>query len=380
MKVLHITTGLDNGGAEAVLYRLISKNEKGHSHEIVSLMDEGYYGKRLVKAGARVHSLRMQRGRLTFSAIVKLYKLIRSIDPDVIQTWMYHADLIGGVISCLAGKRVVVWGIHHSNLDPGKTLRSTRLVARVCALISHFIPTKIICCSEQAARVHIELGYNASKMVVVHNGTDVLEFKPNGTERAKIRTEWHVSDDEVLVGMVARWDPLKNHETLVAALAYIKSRILLPWRCVLIGPGMMEANQELVALLEKYGLRDNFDLVGLRDDIPSVMNALDLHVLSSSGEAFGNVTIEAMSCEVPAVVTMVGAGAVIVGETGWIVQPSDPEALGSAILQAVEAIAITETWEKRKLACRSRVIEHFSLDGMTSAYHKVWETALVKYQ
>ena len=378
MKILHITTGLENGGAEAILYRLVTGKRGGHTHEVVSLMGEGYYRERLVNAGVSVHLLQMPRGQLTFSALFKLYRLIRSFNPDVIQTWMYHADLVGGLVARFSGKRTVVWGVHHSNLDPGKTPRSTRLVARICALISRFVPTKIICCSEQAARVHIALGYNPSKMIVVHNGTDVLEFAPNSEGRARMRAEWQIGDNEVVLGMVARWDSQKDHANLVAASAYIKSRMLRPWRCMLIGPGMVDTNQEVVALLEKYEVRDYFHLLGARDDVSSVMNALDLHVLSSSGEAFGNVTIEAMSCGTPAVVTSVGAGATIVGETGWVVRPSDPEALGATILKAIDAMAIPETWLKRKVACRSRVVEHFSLAGMISAYHEAWETALAK--
>ncbi|MGZ3238722.1 MAG: glycosyltransferase, partial [Burkholderiaceae bacterium] len=279
MKILHITTGLENGGAEAILYRLVSRDKGDNTHEVVSLMDAGFYGTRILQSGTKVHTLQMPRGRLTLTGLIKLHRLISSVNPDVIQTWMYHADLIGGAMALLSGKRAVVWGIHNSNLDIAKTLRSTRFVAHLCAWTSHFIPTKIICCSEQAAQAHIALGYRADKMIVVHNGIEVDEFMPDGEARDRLRAEWCIGENEVLLGMVARWDLQKDHKNLFAAAGKLISRTHLAWRCVLVGPEMVETNHEAVALLREHGMRDYFRLAGPSSDIPAVMNAFDLHVL-----------------------------------------------------------------------------------------------------
>lgn len=345
---------------------------------MVSLTGVGFYGERLRDAGVRVHALQMPRGRPRVTALIELLRVIKSAQPDVIQTWMYHADLVGGVMARLARVGVVVWGIHNSDLSPAKTKRTTRMVARMCGKIAGVVPSRIICCSEQAAQAHAQLGYPTRKLVVVHNGIDVQEFRPLPESRVRIRQEWHIRSDEVLFGMVARWDSQKDHETLVKAAVHLKSRARRPWRCVLVGPGMEEANRELVGLLERHGMRSCFRLVGERADIPAVMNALDLHVLSSSGEAFGNVTIEAMSCGVPAVVTAVGAGPAIVGETGWVVTPSKPDTLGEALLAACEAMTNDDAWRRRKADCRTRVMEHFSVERMIRGYHEVWESALAE--
>ncbi len=378
MKVLHIATGLENGGAEAVLYRLISGSKTRAGDSVVSLSGVGFYGKRLMDRGVRVHALQMPRGRLSVAAPIEILRVIKSVQPDVIQTWMYHADLVGGVMARLAREGVVVWGIHNSDLSPAKTKRTTRMVARMCGKIAGVVPSKIICCSEQAAQAHAQLGYPVRKLVVVHNGIDVDEFRPLSQSRARIRQEWRIGSDEVLLGMVARWDSHKDHETFVRAAVHLKSRARRPWCCVLVGPGMVVTNRELVGLLDKHGMRSHFRLVGERADIPAVMNALDLHVLSSSGEAFGNVTIEAMSCGVPAVVTAVGAGSAIVGETGWVVAPSKPDALGEALIAACEAMTNDDTWRRRKVDCRSRVVERFSIERMIRGYHEVWESALAE--
>jgi len=113
-------------------------------------------------------------------------------------------------------------------------------------------------------------------------------------------------------------------------------------------------------------------LAGPKLDVARVMNVLDLHILSSLGEAFGNVTIEAMACGVPAVVTSVGAGQQIVGDTGWVVAPANALELADAITEALQEKNIPEIWIKRQEACRARIIEQFGLDKMTDGYQNVW--------
>ena len=107
MKILHIITGLNDGGAEAVLYRLC-KFDSAHKHIVVSLMVEGKYGPLLKELGVKLYCLNMPAGRIRFSGMIKLFKLLRQHKPDVIQTWMYHADLIGGVVGRLAGIKNIV--------------------------------------------------------------------------------------------------------------------------------------------------------------------------------------------------------------------------------------------------------------------------------
>ncbi|WP_240474057.1 glycosyltransferase [Salinivibrio socompensis] len=174
-KILHVITGLNDGGAESVLYRLC-KYDKSNQYIVVSLMDEGKYGPLLEEIGVQVYCLNLSTRPL--SALIKLYNLIRQYNPEVVQTWMYHADLIGGVVARLAGYKNVFWNIRHTELKPNESKSSTILIAKFCAKISSLVPKGIVCCANKARNVHIDLGYSGEKMIVIGNGYDLSVFYP----------------------------------------------------------------------------------------------------------------------------------------------------------------------------------------------------------
>ena len=372
MNVLHITSGLTDGGAEAVLYRLCT-HDKQNRHTVISLMDPAKYGALLEASGITVHCLGMPRGRITLIGLWRLWRLLRSERPDVVQTWMYHADLIGGTLARLAGIPIVCWGMHHSNLDPGKSPRSTIFVAQMCALLSHWVPHAIISCSAQSASVHQAMGYARGKFTIIPNGYSIVEFTPDSEARAQLRREWGINEQTILLGMVARYDPQKDHANLVNALRLIKHK-KASFQCTLVGAEMDANNHELCRLIESQGVSSNVLLLGQRNDIPGVMNALDIHVLSSAGEAFPNVLAEAMACMTPCVTTDVGDAAVIVGDAGWIAPPSNSELLASAISEAIAEMQDAEQWAVRKSMCRDRVVLNFSLERMVDNYNNVWRS------
>jgi glycosyltransferase involved in cell wall biosynthesis len=371
MRVLHVITGLGGGGAEAVMCRLIEGSPED-MHVVVSLSRPDVNADVLAAQQIPVHTLDMERGRVTMAGIRRLRELIVRTRPDVVQTWMYHANLIGGVAARAAGVRNVVWGLHHSTLDPATMRLSTRLVAWACAPLSWTVPRYVICCSSRARRVHTRIGYRPGKMVVVSNCVDLAVFAPDAAGRARIRAELGLAPQEILCGMVARWHPLKDHATFLAALARLRQVMPAGWRAILVGPEVTEANPDLAAMLERHQLKDRVRCLGPRADIPAIMSALDLHVLSSAGEAFGNVTVEAMACGTPAVVTDVGAGEFVVADTGWVVPAGDPDRLSAAIGEAFTAMADPEQWQLRKAAARKRVAAEFGLDHMVRDYRRVW--------
>jgi glycosyltransferase involved in cell wall biosynthesis len=377
MQVLHIITDFNDGGAQAVLYRFITADRQ-NTHQVISLMDIGWYGERSIESGFRVHSLNMPKGKLTFNGLTKLYKLIKEIDPDLIQTWMYHSDLIGSTIARFAGKKAIVWGIHNSNLDPAKTALTTRLIARACATISGIVPQKIISCSNDGVKIHSELGYQSQKMVVVPNGYDISEFSPKPDLRTVLRHQLQIAKDTTLIGTIARWNPQKDHPNLIAALGQLQTRSQSPWHYLLVGSFLDKDNQELVSLLQKYGVANRVTLLGIRSDIAAVMNALDLHVLPSAyGEAFPNVVSEAMACGTPCIVTDVGDAGLIVGDAGWVVPPRDPEQLATAMLTAINEKLNATAWQTRQAICRERIEANFNLQIMIEKYHAVWKQAIL---
>ena len=370
MRVLHVITSLGDGGAEAVLYRLVTR-DTADEHEVVSLVGEGKYGRMFRAAGVPVYSLDMRPGRVSWDGIRKLWQICRASHADVIQTWMYHSDLLGGLVARLSGKPHVVWGIHNSTFTPGSSSRAFRAVVRTCGLLSLRVPSRIVVCAQNAALVHEELGYSADRMVVIPNGYDLSLFTPDTEARRALRAEWSVPDDVPLIGMVARFDPLKDHANLIAALAFLM-RKGLRFYAVCIGTGMTAENAEMARRLEGAGVEHVVRLIGPRHDIPAVMNALDIHVLSSVGEAFPNVLCESMACGTPCVTTDVGDARLIVGETGWVVPPRHPEMLADALAAALSQWALPETWVLRQKAASKRINEHFGIDLMVERYRNVW--------
>lgn len=371
--VMHVITGLNDGGAESVLYRLCTANNPKMYH-VISMMGPGKYGPLLEASGVRVTCLNMSSGRISFSGLFKLYRLFKVENPTVVQTWMYHADLIGGLIARLSGINNVFWNIRHSELQPGKSKRSTILVAKACAYLSRWVPKKIVCCAEKSKQVHIDYGYDQSKMIVINNGYNLEKFKPDVIARAHIRAELKLPDDVVFLGMVGRFNIQKNHEGLLVSLKLLKKNGVY-FKCALVGAGMNHVNSELNAWIEEQGLVSDVLLLDQRTDIPSIMNALDIHIFSSTfGEGFPNVLAEAMACGTPCVSTDVGDAVQIVGNTGWIVPVNDSEAFANALLSAAyERSERYIYWRERSIAAIERIQSNFSLNKMVEAYIDIWE-------
>ncbi|MGB5324268.1 MAG: glycosyltransferase [Pseudomonadales bacterium] len=368
-------TGLNDGGAEAVLYRLCLADQQ-NSHVVISLQAEGKYGSLLNTAGITVHYMNMQRWLFTPVIIWRLARLLRQLGPDVVQTWMYHGDLIGGLAARAAGIRSVFWGMHNTTLEKGKTKRATILVMRLNALLSGWIPKRIVSASQKGVVVHQALGYAKDKFRVVRYGYDLHQFAPNLQARSTLRSALDIPDGMFVLGMVARFDPHKDPLNLIRALGLLKQSGH-DFRCLLIGSGMNDANVELISWLDTNNVRAEVLLLGQRNDIPTVMNALDIHVLSSAyGEAFPNVLCEAMACGTPCVTTDMGDAGVIVANTGWVVPAKSAKALAQAMTFAVEEQgADPVAWEQRQKEARLHILNNFFMEKMVDDYNRAWVEA-----
>jgi glycosyltransferase involved in cell wall biosynthesis len=371
LRVLHIITGLNRGGAEGVLYRLISNSPIDVKHCIVGLIGDGYYSERMKAEGFNVHVLGMPRGCPSVGGLISLYRLIKDFNPLVIQTWMYHGDLIGGLVGRLCGVPNIVWGIRHSNLDWGRNSSSTRVGVILGAALSRWIPRYIVSCSEAATTIHEAEGYVGDRFVVIPNGYDTNELRIEQDARKEARLEWDVGDSLPVIGMVARWDPQKDHINLLDALLELKK--IRRFRCVLFGKEMDKGNKIICELIAHRALSDYVVLCGETGEIRKVMNGIDLHVLSSLGEGFPNTVAEAMACGTPCVVTDVGDAARIVGDTGVVVPLGDPLALARGIDSML--LKLDEDRLGVKVLCRRRIVERYSIDSMIARYSRVWASA-----
>ena len=372
MKVLHIITGLKNAGAEAILYRVVTDNTYFIEHEVVCLTGEGFYSSILRANGIKVTILNIGSFITLILGVVKLFNLIKSTKPDIVQTWMYHGDIIGGVVAKLAGINRIFWGIHSTFLKPNETKFLTKFAVKVSIWLSYFIPYKIICCSETALNSHKELGYCTDKMIVINNGFDTDKFVPNINKRNRTRELLKIDEDVFVIGMIARWHPVKDHKTLLNALCLIKPNVD-KWKCILVGDGMLNSNDELYSLIKLNGLENLIICLGPQQDITDNLNVIDVHVLSSGSESFGNVTAEAMSCAVPCIMTDVGESQKLLNDIGWIVPPRNFVKLSDAILSAYTEFKNLQKWDLLKNSCRERIIANYSMDKMINSYNSAWK-------
>ena len=226
MKVLHIITGLNDGGAEAVLYSLIKSKSSTFHHTVISLLDMGKYGPLLKEAGVNVYCLNLSLSRflLNLFSIFKLFNFIKKTKPNVVQTWMFHADFIGGIIARLAGVKNIIWGIHSTGLI-GKSNFLTIFLIKLNSHLSKFIPNKVIYCAQKSKDINESKGYPVNKGVLVRNGFDVSQFIPNNESGNVFRNELNISD-LFLIGNVGRFHPQKDHKALLLALNKLKKNLM----------------------------------------------------------------------------------------------------------------------------------------------------------
>jgi glycosyltransferase involved in cell wall biosynthesis len=365
-RIVFITTGLSTGGAEMMLLRLVERLRGEFAQEVISLSDNGPIGERIMDLGVPVTTLDLGRTLPNPLAVVQLVRHIRRLRAAVVQTWMYHADFLGGLAARLSGVRSVAWNIRNNDLSPEKTSLRTRRVVTLCAWLSKRIPARIVCCSEAAMRTHVELGYDPTRFVIIPNGFDLERFRPDPEARVSVRTELSIPRDAPLIGLIARFDPQKNHAMFFAAASLLHRR-RPEVHFLLVGRGVDSTNAQVERWMRDAGTGDVAHLLGERSDVQRLTAALDLASSSSSwGEAFPNVLGEAMACGVPCVSTDAGDAALIVGDTGRIVPRDDPRELARAWQ---EMLSLPDE-RRRSLgeAARERITERFEIGAIAKRY------------
>ena len=355
-----------------MLLRLLSRLDRQRFlPSVISLLQLGPVGEKIEQLGISVRSLGMQPGIPNLVSIWRLVCWLRHDRPQVMQTWMYHADLLGSVAARLAGHIPIAWGVRHSDpLTQGYGPLTVPTV-KLCARLSRWIPKRIVCCSEASRQAHVAFGYAVDKMLVIPNGVDLAALRPDPEARRVTRQALAIPTEAPVIGLVGRFHPQKDHQNFVCAAKLLVS-VQPSVYFVLCGEGVTWDNRELVAWIDHAGIRANCRLLGRREDVPQLMASFDLATSSSCfGESFANVVSEAMSCGVPCVVTDVGDSAHIVGQTGIVVPPRDAAALARAWERMLDLGR--EQLVQTGLQARQRIQDHFDLPNIVDRYQAMFE-------
>jgi glycosyltransferase involved in cell wall biosynthesis len=370
IRVTHVITGLELGGAEMMLYKLLSASDRERFEaSVISLSDLGPLAPRIAGLGVPVSALQMARGRLQLRPLGRLARRLAARRPDVVHTWMYHANLLGGAMARATGRAKVIWGLHGS-VDAQLSKLSSRMTARACTHASRWLPDRVVSCSERLAEMHIELGYDPARMMVIPNGFDLSRFRRDGELRARGRRELGADGEVRLVGLVGRYDPQKDHRTFLRAAGEL-ARSRADMRFVMCGPGVDGENGELARLIAELQIAERCHLLGALEDPRRVLNSLDVLVCSSAfGEGFPLVIGEAMACGVPCVTTDVGDAAMIVADTGRVVGVGDWGALAREVSELLELGA--EARAELGARARARIERDFSLPGVARRFEALY--------
>jgi glycosyltransferase involved in cell wall biosynthesis len=374
IKIVHVITGLTGGGAERMMINVArGLDARRFTSQVISLSRDRTLQSAVHAAGIPLTTLNAHPfASLGIGPLRGVSRFLRQEKPDIVQTWLPDADIVGGLAAWMSGIPAI-WNIRASLADGGwRPFASSvrlRAIERVCAAISGVVPRKIVSCARVDANRNLRL-YRQEKIRVIGNGVDPDAFKPDAAARAEVRREIGVDQDATLIGMAARFHPVKDLPTFLAAArliidAHPRARLLL------FGQGMEADNALLTRMIASHGLEQSVLRLGFREDVARVFAALDVHMLSSRAEGFGNVLVEAMACGVPCAATDVGESRMIIDDTGRIVPPRNPAALAAAVRELIDLPRAA--MDALRVRARRRVIDHFTLQSTLESYAELYE-------
>lgn len=372
IKIIHIIAASKIGGTEIMLCKLLSAYDHAkYDMSVISLLGLSDFSEKIKKLGVPIYCINFKKNFLFNFGLFKLIYHLRKKSPDIVQTWMYNADLIGGIAAKLAGIKLIVWNVRCC-VDAHLRI-FTKCIASCCTFVSGLIPKVIVCCANSAKSSHVAFGYVKQKMVVIPNGFDLQDFFYDNDVVAQLRMEFGLQDSHFFVGNLGRFAPEKDCSTfLLAAQIVCQKRDDVMF--LFAGRGLDNNNDKLKQNLNNLGLVNKVRLFGEINYPKNFLNVLDLFVSSSVTEGFPNVIGEAMACELPCVVTDAGDSADIVGDVGYVVPSRSPEQLAQAILKFIVMVD-----DQRKLIgkkSRKRVQDLYSLNKVVDQYQNLYSGLL----
>lgn len=321
LKVLHIITSLEHGGAQILATKLILERNNLVQHFVYVLVDKGPYGSILRNNGIEVISSKSSRSTFFIPTLFRWYLKNR---PNIVHTWMYHADFIGLILSLIFKRHKLIWSLHHA--DPNENKFLTKVIITFCKFFSESIPSKIIACSMLASQNHIKYGYSKKNTIVINNGIDFEKF----VNSRKLEDIYKFDKGKIVIGHIARWHSIKGHKIFLKMASDLYSSNDI-FSFILVGTGIDWSNKELVDLLDAYNLLDAVQLLGEQEDINNVLNSLDIYVSSSFNESFSLTLIEAIACRVLSISTDTGIAREALSEDLCVVDIGDSNQLTKSV-------------------------------------------------
>ena len=371
MKVTHVIVGLNIGGAELMLRRLCESfnSSSEYEHRVISLTDLGEVGALLRAHGVTVDTLGMCGAWDVFSAFNKLVRLLQSTKPDVVQTWMYHADLLGGLAARWVGVKGLIWGIRTTDVSKGGG-KATIVIRRLCAWLSAILPSVIVCAAEASRTTHVAVGYSPKKMIVIPNGFDLERLVASSEEREVIRLAHGIGVNDFVIGSLGRFNEVKDHAGFIKSAGLVAARFPHV-KFLMIGRDVDHGNIALMADIAATGYADRFVLLGERKDVAGCYRAMDMFCLHSFTEGFPNVLGEAMSMALPCVTTDAGDAAFLLGGNGIVVPVHEPQALAEALAKVVGKTDAERTAMGR--GAYTRIVENFTMKCTETKFKEIYD-------
>lgn len=352
---------MDVGGTERQIVAFAKESHiRGHRVAVAIFYPGGALASDLYAAGVTVFDLNKSGRWDVLPFLFRLLRVVKTWKPEAIYSFLGGPNILAVCIKPLLRGVAIVWGVQASRIDLHRYDWLSRASYRVECQLSRFARL-IICNSIAGLEYAAAHGFPRNKMIVIPNGIDIETFKPNPEGRRRFRRDWGIADSEILVGLVGRLDPMKDHATFLHAAAMVaRRRPNLRFVCVGDGPSLFTT--QLHGLGTELGLAEKLTWAGICRDAPAVFSALDIAVSSSCGEGFSNVIAEAMACGVPCVVTDVGDSKTIVDQLGIVVNPGAPAELCDGIDRMVEWLtpAVRD-------AVRASIVNRFNTEVMVTA-------------
>lgn len=375
-KILHVITSLDVGGAEKALYLLIKSTKSNIDHEVICLKAKGFFYTKLINLGIKVHVLNMRPKRFNLLKQFEFFTLIKKTNYNILQSWLYHSDLICSFYAFFLEKKKrenIIWTVHNNNLEIFNIGFLTKFVVFLCAILSHFSPKKIVSVSKSSIKTHTKFGYNTKKFLhipPIFESSD-KENLIDMTLGDKILKKFKKKKNVIYFGHLARWDIQKNQNFLIESFAKIKSKNFL---VIMAGKNINKKNLILLNKINSLNLGSSILLLDKIENIELFFKKIDINLLPSLGESFPLSLCEAMLNKVPSIVSDVGDNRNIVGNSGWVFDKRNKNDFVNKINSSLNEIKNKKLWKIRKDECFERIKNNFSNDLLIKKYYSIWTT------